>query len=81
MSKIKKKVFQKHFVFYNIDSNIESFFFKKNAAEKQFQNLSIAYKILVDEKERNYYDNWRNGSIKINYKMWRELVVKKGHVG
>ncbi|CAG8628895.1 9900_t:CDS:2 [Funneliformis mosseae] len=51
----------------------------KKEAEKQFQKLSVAYKILVDEKERKYYDNWRNGSIKINYIMWRELVVKKGH--
>ncbi|RIA91226.1 DnaJ domain-containing protein [Glomus cerebriforme] len=51
----------------------------KKEAEKQFQKLSIAYKILVDEKERKYYDKWRNGSIKINYKMWRDLVIKKGH--
>ncbi|GBC04119.1 hypothetical protein RclHR1_05520007 [Rhizophagus clarus] len=51
----------------------------KKEAERQFQKLSTAYKILIDEKERKHYDNWRNGSIKISYKMWRELVVKKGH--
>jgi len=51
----------------------------KKEAEEQFQKLSTAYKILIDEKERKYYDNWRNGSIKISYKMWRELVIKKGH--
>ncbi|CAB4406325.1 unnamed protein product [Rhizophagus irregularis] len=47
--------------------------------EEQFRKLSTAYNILNDEKERKYYDNWRNGSIKISYKMWRELVIKKGH--
>ncbi|PKY17463.1 DnaJ-domain-containing protein [Rhizophagus irregularis] len=51
----------------------------KKEAEEQFQKLSTAYNILNDEKERKYYDNWRNGSIKISYKMWRELVIKKGH--
>lgn len=57
-----------------------TFLLKKIIAEEQFRKLSTAYNILNDEKERKYYDNWRNGSIKISYKMWRELVIKKGHV-
>ncbi|CAG8733056.1 20325_t:CDS:2 [Gigaspora margarita] len=48
--------------------------------KNEFYQLSTAYNILSDETERSQYDRWRAGSIKIPYKMWKEMVMKKGHV-
>ncbi|CAG8787582.1 4998_t:CDS:2, partial [Racocetra persica] len=44
-----------------------------------FYQLSTAYNILTNEAERSQYDRWRTGSIKIPYKMWKEMVMKRGH--
>ncbi|CAG8444378.1 7138_t:CDS:2 [Dentiscutata heterogama] len=52
---------------------------KVEKAKKEFYQLSTAYNILADETERSQYDKWRTGSIKIPYKMWKEMVMKKGH--
>ncbi|CAG8515942.1 5867_t:CDS:2, partial [Racocetra fulgida] len=48
-------------------------------AQKKFYQLSTAYNILTNEAERSQYDRWRTGSIKIPYKMWKEMVMKRGH--
>ncbi|CAG8724563.1 6984_t:CDS:2, partial [Cetraspora pellucida] len=52
---------------------------KDENAKKKFYQLSTAYNILTDEIERSQYDRWRTGSIKIPYKMWREMVMRRGH--
>ncbi|CAG8459012.1 3629_t:CDS:2 [Scutellospora calospora] len=52
---------------------------KDENTEKQFYQLSTAYTILTDDVERSQYDKWRSSSIKIPYKMWKDLVIKKGH--
>ncbi|CAG8454151.1 14269_t:CDS:2, partial [Acaulospora morrowiae] len=48
-------------------------------AETKFHQLTTAYRILCDQTERTQYDRWLTGSIRIPYKTWREIVVKKGH--